>query len=149
MHNQSYEFIFISRKPLISCLETQLLGLHLTNILQKGFDNLMDENRISDLALMYQLFSRVKRGLDELCAYFGAYIKVTIELINNETSIFFDVLFILHTYQPFICNGNNDNYYSSVYTRKFKRHIRCLFHVVPVLKNSIVYRNCPNNCQAL
>lgn len=64
-----------TRKPLIHCLEAQLLGLHLSNILQKGFDNLMDESRIPDLALMYQLFSRVKRGLEELCAYFGAYIK--------------------------------------------------------------------------
>ena len=78
--HESLKFLFylIARKPLIHCLEAQLLGLHLSNILQKGFDNLMDESRIPDLALMYQLFSRVKRGLEELCAYFGAYIKVII-----------------------------------------------------------------------
>jgi len=64
-----------TRKPLINCIETQLLGLHLSNILQKGFDSLMDENRLTDLALMYQLFSKVRHGLEELCAYFGAYIK--------------------------------------------------------------------------
>ena len=45
----------------------------------------MDENRISDLALMYQLFSRVKRGLEELCSYFGAYIKVRVHLsLSNQ-----------------------------------------------------------------
>ncbi len=69
-------FISVHRKPLISLVESQLLGRHLSNILQKGFDNLIDENRVKDLALMYQLFSRVKKGQEELYAYFGAYIKV-------------------------------------------------------------------------
>ena len=76
MNPTSYFSNFFHRKPLINCIETQLLGLHLSNILQKGFDSLMDESRLSDLALMYQLFSRVRHGLEELCAYFGAYIKV-------------------------------------------------------------------------
>ena len=29
-------FIYFSRKPLIPCIEKQLLGQHLTSILQKG-----------------------------------------------------------------------------------------------------------------
>lgn len=64
-----------TKKPLISCVEMQLLGEHLANILQKGLDSLLDENRISDLTLMYNLFSRVKNGLIELCLYFSQYIK--------------------------------------------------------------------------
>ena len=32
--------------------------------------------RLSDLALLYQLFSRVKKGQDELCVAFNEYIKV-------------------------------------------------------------------------
>eukprot|EP00794_Sanderia_malayensis_P011107 gene11107-12276_t len=64
-----------TRKPLISLVEAQLLGRHLSNILQKGFDNLIDENRVKDLQMIYQLFSRVKRGQEELYTYFGAYIK--------------------------------------------------------------------------
>ncbi|PKU36169.1 hypothetical protein llap_13526 [Limosa lapponica baueri] len=49
-----------TQKPLIACVEKQLLGEHLAAILQKGLDNLLDENRISDLTQTYQLFSRVK-----------------------------------------------------------------------------------------
>jgi hypothetical protein len=41
-----------------------------------GLDQLLAENRLSDLALMYQLFSRVKDGLKELCTAFAAFIKV-------------------------------------------------------------------------
>lgn len=57
-------------------MENQLIGAHLVNILNKGFDYLMDLNSISYLTLMYQLFARVKGGLDHLCEYFGAHIKV-------------------------------------------------------------------------
>lgn len=38
-------------------------------------DSLMEENRISDLLLLYQLFSRVKNGVVELCTAFNGYIK--------------------------------------------------------------------------
>ena len=61
---------------MIHSVESQLLGHHLSNILQKGFDSLLDENRVKDLALKYQLFSRVKKGQEEMYSYFGAYIKV-------------------------------------------------------------------------
>lgn len=64
-----------TRKPLIPCVEKQLLGQHLGSILQKGFDSLMLSYRLSDLALLYQLFSRVKKGQDELCLAFNEYIK--------------------------------------------------------------------------
>ncbi|XP_014681402.1 PREDICTED: cullin-4A-like [Priapulus caudatus] len=64
-----------TKKALITCVEHQLLGDHLSSILQKGFDNLMEANRTSDLTLMYQLFSRVKNGLHELCAGFSSYVK--------------------------------------------------------------------------
>uniref|UniRef100_A0A8B9J1A1 Cullin 4A n=1 Tax=Amazona collaria TaxID=241587 RepID=A0A8B9J1A1_9PSIT len=62
-------------KPLIACVEKQLLGEHLTAILQKGLDNLLDENRISDLTQMYQLFSRVKGGQQILLQHWSEYIK--------------------------------------------------------------------------
>lgn len=44
-----------------------------------GLDHLLDENRITDLTLMYNLFSRVKSGLVELCTHFNQYIKVIIK----------------------------------------------------------------------
>uniref|UniRef100_A0A8B9GB91 Cullin 4A n=1 Tax=Amazona collaria TaxID=241587 RepID=A0A8B9GB91_9PSIT len=64
-----------TQKPLIACVEKQLLGEHLTAILQKGLDNLLDENRISDLTQMYQLFSRVKGGQQILLQHWSEYIK--------------------------------------------------------------------------
>ncbi|RWS04501.1 cullin-4A-like protein [Dinothrombium tinctorium] len=64
-----------TKRPLIQCVEKQLISEHLCSILQKGLDQLLDENRINDLSLMYNLLSRVKEGLHELCTYFNQYIK--------------------------------------------------------------------------
>ncbi|KAG8322193.1 Cullin-4A [Homalodisca vitripennis] len=60
---------------LIHTVEKQLLSEHLTTVLQKGLDNLLEENRVDELALLYSLFTRVKKGLQELCANFNTYIK--------------------------------------------------------------------------
>ncbi|NXG58999.1 CUL4A protein, partial [Hemiprocne comata] len=64
-----------TQKPLIACVEKQLLGEHLSAILQKGLDNLLDENRILDLTQTYQLFSRVKGGQQILLQHWSEYIK--------------------------------------------------------------------------
>lgn len=68
---------------LIHSVEKQLLSEHLTSILQKGLDVLLEENRIKDLTLMYRLFSRVKNGPTELCNNFNSFIKVS--LPNEHT----------------------------------------------------------------
>ncbi|KAL6260573.1 hypothetical protein P5V15_008094 [Pogonomyrmex californicus] len=60
---------------LIHTVEKQLLSEHITSILQKGLSGLLDENRISDLSLLYNLYSRIKNGLVELCLNFNCYIK--------------------------------------------------------------------------
>lgn len=60
---------------LIHTVEKQLLSEHLTSVLHKGLDNLLEENRIDDLTLLYNLFTRVKKGLVELCLNFNTYIK--------------------------------------------------------------------------
>uniref|UniRef100_A0A8C7IIM4 Cullin-4B n=1 Tax=Oncorhynchus kisutch TaxID=8019 RepID=A0A8C7IIM4_ONCKI len=67
-------FIFF-RKPLIATVEKQLLGEHLTSTLQKGLNHLLDENRIQDLCLLYQLFSRVRGGVLVLLQHWIEYIK--------------------------------------------------------------------------
>lgn len=58
-------------------MEKQLLSEHLTGILHKGLENLLEENRLVDLSLLYSLFSRVKNGLNELCMNFNTFIKVS------------------------------------------------------------------------
>ncbi|PSN31276.1 Cullin-4B [Blattella germanica] len=47
---------------LIHTVEKQLLSEHLTSILQKGLDGLLEENRVHDLTLLYSLFTRQKKG---------------------------------------------------------------------------------------
>uniref|UniRef100_A0A3B4ZJY2 Cullin-4A n=1 Tax=Stegastes partitus TaxID=144197 RepID=A0A3B4ZJY2_9TELE len=64
-----------TQKPLISCVEKQLLGEHMTAILQKGLSTLLDENRVTELSLLYQLFSKVKGGLSTLLQFWRDYIK--------------------------------------------------------------------------
>ncbi|XP_076838560.1 cullin-4A [Brachyhypopomus gauderio] len=62
-------------KPLISAVEKQLLGEHVTAILQKGLSTLLDEHRVTELTLLYQLFSKVKGGLPVLLQFWRDYIK--------------------------------------------------------------------------
>ncbi|XP_041697829.2 cullin-4B [Coregonus clupeaformis] len=64
-----------TQKPLIATVEKQLLGEHLTATLQKGLNHLLDENRIQDLSLLYQLFSRVRGGVLVLLQHWIEYIK--------------------------------------------------------------------------
>ncbi|XP_064185316.1 cullin-4B isoform X2 [Anguilla rostrata] len=64
-----------TQKPLIATVEKQLLGEHLTAILQKGLNHLLDGNRIQDLSLLYQLFSRVRGGVQALLQQWIEYIK--------------------------------------------------------------------------
>ncbi|XP_029463713.1 cullin-4B isoform X1 [Rhinatrema bivittatum] len=64
-----------TQKPLIATVEKQLLGEHLTAVLQKGLNHLLDENRIQDLSLLYQLFSRVRGGVQVLLQQWIEYIK--------------------------------------------------------------------------
>lgn len=68
------------RHQLIYTVEKQLLSEHLTGILQKGLENLLEQNRLADLSLLYSLFSRVKNGTTELCMNFNAFIKVRIHI---------------------------------------------------------------------
>ncbi|KAK2155691.1 hypothetical protein LSH36_233g03014 [Paralvinella palmiformis] len=73
-----------TRKPLILTVEKQLIETHLIAILVK--DQLLEENRIADLMLLYSLVSRVKDGLKELCSHFSTFIKKTgrVYVINPE-----------------------------------------------------------------
>lgn len=64
-----------TKLQLIFTIERQLIAEHITGILQKGLDQLLEENRVADLTLLYSLFSRVKNGTIELCQSTNAFIK--------------------------------------------------------------------------
>lgn len=74
-----------TRKPLFTCVEKQIIEVHLATLLQKGLDQMLEENRIEDLTLFYQLLLRVHNGLKELNASFAAYIKKTGRLVVVNT----------------------------------------------------------------
>ena len=63
----------------------------------------MDANRIEYLTLTYQLFMRIRKGLDDLCVAFSNYIKVS--CMDDSVSIlpFFP---IISSYQLFFVYQN-------------------------------------------
>ncbi|KAJ3295095.1 Cullin-4 [Borealophlyctis nickersoniae] len=65
-----------SKKGLVAVVETELVKRHVRVLLDKGFAPLMDENRMEDLARMFDLFGRVG-GRDEMRHKFAEYIKKT------------------------------------------------------------------------
>lgn len=94
-HERVLHYLDTSTKwQLIHTVEKQLLSEHLTSILQKGLDNLLEENRIKDLSLLYILFNRVKNGIVELCLNFNLYIKVSV-LVTH----FYNILKIIIVFQ--------------------------------------------------
>uniref|UniRef100_A0A671KKV2 Cullin-4A n=1 Tax=Sinocyclocheilus anshuiensis TaxID=1608454 RepID=A0A671KKV2_9TELE len=64
-----------TQKPLITTVEKQLLGEHMNAILQKGLWMLLDENRVCELMLLYELLNKVKGGLTALLQAWRDYIK--------------------------------------------------------------------------
>lgn len=48
-----------SRKPLISCVERQLIEYHMSAILERGFAAMVTQNGVDDLARLYNLAGRV------------------------------------------------------------------------------------------
>ena len=66
-----------STKPaLMKAVEDQLLRRHMSTILSKGFNSLVERSKVAELRLLHRLFSRVSgEGLEKEA--FAAYIKDT------------------------------------------------------------------------
>ena len=96
IYDNFFPYIFKGKINNFSCL------------LLAGFDSLMSSYRLSDLALLYQLFSRVKKGQDELCTAFNEYIRVIISFrLKCWLILLINVLFFcnelcskINIYQP-------------------------------------------------
>ncbi|EFC47621.1 predicted protein [Naegleria gruberi] len=65
----------LTKKPLIQIVENELIKKHVKTILDKGFEELMDLNRIMDLNRMYGLFKLVNE-LDAIKEAFTVYLKI-------------------------------------------------------------------------
>lgn len=59
---------------MIEAVEACLVEKHIGVILQKGFDALLEQDRLEDLSRLYGLCARV-HALDALCAAFRAHVR--------------------------------------------------------------------------
>lgn len=64
----------MTKKPLIHTLEKESIIAHIPKILDKGFQVMIKENKIDDLARLYRLFSRIE-ALDPIRIHFGHYLR--------------------------------------------------------------------------
>ncbi|EGG20477.1 cullin [Cavenderia fasciculata] len=63
-----------TKRAIIQVVEKQMLEQHLDRLLQKGFNQMVEMDKIEDLELLYSLFTRVN-GLSKLKSAWGQYIK--------------------------------------------------------------------------
>ncbi|KAJ1555558.1 Cullin-4, partial [Cladochytrium tenue] len=74
-----------TRKPLCELVERQLVKKHASVLLEKGFDSLLTDGRVEDLARMYTLLVKVGE-LDDLKKHFTAYVEKTAAVIVCDAS---------------------------------------------------------------
>ena len=73
-----------TRKALILQLDEQLLQTHAADLISKGLEALMADNRLPDLRRMYTLMARVN-ALSHIKTAFSAYVKrAGVEIVTNE-----------------------------------------------------------------
>lgn len=100
LHDETQRSLYylesLTQLPLIETVERELIGAHLTTILTKGLDQLLDDMRMDDLILMYNLLNRVSSGLTELCTHFNKYIKnrgqVIVTNVDKDKTMVQDLL---------------------------------------------------------
>ena len=85
-----------TRKPLIQCVEAQLVEQHIPAILERGYASLIQQHRVEDLARLYALAARVS-ALEHLKLAFKENIKATGETLVMDAE---KVLFLA----PHYCN---------------------------------------------
>mmetsp|Transcript_26924 Transcript_26924/g.58796 ORF Transcript_26924/g.58796 Transcript_26924/m.58796 type:complete len:739 (-) Transcript_26924:3390-5606(-) len=73
-----------TRKPLIALVERELVAAHIGALLERGFAELADAQRIEDLQRLYSLCARVS-ALDALRTTFREYIRTTgLKIVKDE-----------------------------------------------------------------
>lgn len=77
-----------SRKPLIACIEFQLVDQHFSSILDQGFASMVKEHRVEDLTRLYTLTDRVGRLQDLKKAFSGDIKKVGETLVMDPQKVF-------------------------------------------------------------
>lgn len=73
-----------SEKVLTDILKRRLLKEHLQEILERGFDELMEYNKLEQLTLLYKLLEQIPNGHPELIKMFSNYIIKTGKCIVQD-----------------------------------------------------------------
>lgn len=85
-----------TQAPLIKTVEEELIAAHLPSLLNKGLDQLLDDERMEDLILLHSLSSRVPNGLQELCSHFNKHVKqrglVIVTNVDKDKTMVQDLL---------------------------------------------------------
>ena len=72
----NYYLDLATKKPLLHTVQRELIGRHTDEILRKGFDNLVEQNKKEELKRLYSLFSLVS-SLPKIKAKLKDYIRAT------------------------------------------------------------------------
>ena len=128
-------------------MEKQLIGEHLVQILQKGLDALVEENRISDLKLMFGLLSRVKNGPQELNLNFCMYVKkrgrtIVIDPEKDKTMVQ-ELLDFKEKLDNIVitCFGRNEKFVNSL-KESFENFVNQRLNKPAELIGTLVFFNC-------
>ncbi|XP_045473605.1 cullin-4B-like [Harmonia axyridis] len=70
---------------MISIIERKMIGNHVTEILDAGFEKLIEDENHEDLSLMYSLIWRMFGGYNHLSLYFNEYVMKVGNKIMNMT----------------------------------------------------------------
>jgi cullin-4 len=83
----SNDYIDVATRPaLVKVIEATLVTPHTQQLLKRGFDAMMDDQRVADLKLLYDLFKRVDK-LDEIKLEMMKYIESRVlQALDSVTS---------------------------------------------------------------
>ncbi|KAK3278080.1 Cullin-4 [Cymbomonas tetramitiformis] len=101
-----------TRKPLVAVIEQELLARHVKDIIDKGFDALVDASREVDLRRMYTLFARVGQ-LDALRLALSEYVKKTGKQIIADEEKDAEMVSILLEFKLKLDRVQSDSFFSN------------------------------------
>ncbi|RZC33222.1 4-aminobutyrate aminotransferase, mitochondrial-like [Asbolus verrucosus] len=116
---------------LLDIIHKQLIENHITEILNKGFDELIDNNMYTELILIYKLFQKISNGSKYLITYFKEYIikkGTSITDPKNEKNMIQDLLNFKDDLEKIIMVSFEDK-------KEFHECVR------------VAFKNFINNCQ--
>lgn len=101
-----------TRKPLVAVIEQELLARHVKDIIDKGFDALVDASREGDLRRMYTLFARVGH-LDALRLALSDYVKKTGKQIISDPEKDAEMVSILLEFKAKLDQVQSDSFFNN------------------------------------